>query len=419
MIKRSGEISETSRGANENAAIWAVGNGLVSTTLVTYFAQSIGAQGGIVSWIIAAPKLVGVLRWFAPYLLKLGGGYRATSITAFLLSTLFLLLLPLCAIPGLWPSTSTALSALVFCWCFYHLAEYCGFVVFIAWLVQLVPNRMRGRFFGLRERWLTAGNLSGYLFAGILAATLRDAFPIDMRWISYPFLAVYGAIAMAASVFPLKRIPEPPSFAQAHASFVEDLKHWQNPRAYWFLLYGTWFSAANGLFSTLLYVYPYRGLDISLLLPMVVLASMRLGQSVISRPVGVAIDRFGWRPVMICGQILVALGPFLFSFGTAGYVAGNLIWIAYALINVALPIAVVDGRSDSSAGPPLALYFAWTGLVFGLTALLGWSVANAFVDPKSLNDPLAYRGYFIAATLARLSAVLPLLLLPAESRSDK
>lgn len=419
MIKPSVEMQETSRGANENAGVWAVGNGLVSTTLVTYFAQSIGAGSGVVSWIIAAPKLVGVLRWFAPYLLKLGGGYRVTSIVAFLLSTLFLLLLPLCALPDMWPSTTWALTSLVVCWCLYHLAEYCGFVVFIAWLVQLVPNHMRGRFFGLRERWLTAGKLSGYLFAGILAATLRDAFAIDMRWISYPFLAIYGAIAMAVSVFPLKRIPEPPSSNQTHSSFLEDLKHWQNPRAYWFLLYGTWFSAANGLFSTLLYIYPYRGLDISLLLPMLVLAFMQLGQSVISRPAGVAIDRFGWRPVMIFGQVLVALGPLLFSFGTAGYVAGNLIWIAYALINVALPIAVVDGRSDSSAGPPLALYFAWTGLVYGLTALLGWTVANEFVDPKSLNDPVAYRGYFIAATMARLSAVVPLLLLPAESRSDK
>ncbi|PQO33917.1 MFS transporter [Blastopirellula marina] len=419
MIKRSGELPEASQAANENAGIWAIGNGLVSTTLVTYFAQSLGAQSGIVSWIVAAPKLVGVLRWFAPYLLKLGGSYRTTSITAFLLSTLFLLLLPLCAIPGLWPSTNMALTALVFCWCFYHLAEYCGFVVFIAWLIQLVPNPLRGRFFGLRERWLTAGKLSGYLFAGLLAATLRDAFAVDLRWITYPFLAIYGAMVMVASVIPIARIPEPPPQSQIHSSFLEDLKHWRNPRAYWFLLYGTWFSAANGLFSTLLYVYPYRGLNISLLLPMVLMAAMQLGQSIISRPAGVAIDRFGWRPVMICGQVLVALGPYLFRFGTAGYVAGNLIWIAYALINVALPIAVVDGRRDASAGPPLALYFAWTGLVYGLTALAGWSVANFFVASKLLNDPAAYGTYFLVATVARLSAVLPLLLLPAESRTDK
>ncbi|MFN3151200.1 MFS transporter [Bremerella sp.] len=417
MNPSSAELQRTSRGANENAGIWALGNGLVSTTLVSYFAQSLGAQSAAVSWIIAAPKLVGVLRWFAPSLLRLGGSYRATSTWAFLVSTVFLLILPLCAVPELWPSTTLAIWAIVLCWCLYHLAEYCGYVIFVAWLMQMVPPNVRGRFFGLRERWLTAGNLLGFLFAGLLGAVLRNAFELDLRWIAYPMLAIYGALAIAFSVLPLKRIPEPKAIIPADHSFLEDWKHWSGSRARWFLLYGTWFSAANGLFSTLLYVYPYRGLDLSLFLPLTMAASMRLGQSLISRPVGVTIDRFGWRSVMICGQVLIAFGPLLFSFGTAGYIAGNLVWIAYALINVALPIAIVDGRHDRSAAPPLALYFAWTGLVYGLTALAGQSVADYFVVQEYRSEPSAYTTYFLAATLARLSAVVPLVLLPAERNS--
>ncbi|WDI40056.1 MFS transporter [Bremerella sp. P1] len=414
MNPSSAELERTSRGANENAGIWALGNGLVSTTLVSYFAQSLGAQSAAVSWIIAAPKLVGVLRWFAPNLLKLGGSYRTTSTWAFLVSTVFLLLLPLCSVRELWPSTTVAILAIVFCWCMYHLAEYCGYVVFIAWLMQLVSPEIRGRFFGLRERWLTAGNLAGFLFAGLLGAVLRNAFEMDLRWIAYPLLAIYGAMAIGLSVLPLRRIPEPETTAPPGHSLIDDWKHWSGSRARWFLLYGTWFSAANGLFSTLLYIYPYRALDLSLFLPLTMAASMRLGQSLISRPVGVTIDRFGWRSVMICGQVLIAFGPLLFSFGTVGYIAGNLIWIAYALINVALPIAIVDGRHDRSAAPPLALYFAWTGLVYGLTALAGQSVADFFVSTQYRNDPSAYDTYFFVATLARLSAVLPLVLLPAE-----
>lgn len=417
MNPSSAEIERTSRGANKNAGIWALGNGLVSTTLVSYFAQSLGAQSAAISWIIAAPKLVGALRWFAPSLLKLGRGYRATSTWAFLLSTVFLLLLPLSSVPWFWPSSTVAIAAIVVCWCMYHLAEYCGYVVFVSWLMQMIPPEIRGRFFGLRERWLTAGNLVGFLFAGLLGAVLRNGFEIDLRWITYPMLTIYGAFAIAFSVLPLRHIPEPATTIPPNNSIADDWKHWSGARARWFLLYGTWFSAANGLFSTLLYIYPYRGLDLSLLLPLTMAASMRLGQSLISRPVGVTIDRFGWRSVMICGQVLIAFGPFLFSFGTVGYVAGNLIWIAYALINVALPIAIVDGRHDRSAAPPLALYFAWTGLVYGLTALAGQSVADFFVSTSHRNDPSAYNTYFYVATLARLSAVLPLVLLPAERKS--
>ncbi|MBA2114312.1 MFS transporter [Bremerella alba] len=416
MNPSSAEHERTSRGANENAGIWALGNGLVSTTLISFFAQSLGAQSGAISWIIAAPKLVGVLRWFAPSLLKFGGGYRITSVGPFLLSTVFLLLLPLSSVPGIWPSPSVAIAAIVVCWCMYHLAEYCGYVVFIAWLMQLVTPEIRGRFFGLRERWLTAGNLAGFLFAGILGAALRNGFEVDLRWIAYPLLAIFGAFAIGFSVLPLRRIPEPENDIPPNLSLIEDWKYWSRPRARWFLLYGTWFSAANGLFSTLLYIYPYRALDLSLFLPLTMAASMRLGQSIISRPVGVTIDRFGWRSVMICGQVLIALGPFLFSFGTVGYVAGNLIWIAYALINVALPIAIVDGRHDRSAAPPLALYFAWTGLVYGLTALAGQLVADFFVSTQYRQDSASYDTYFIVATLARLSAVLPLVLLPADRK---
>lgn len=416
MNPSSAELERTSRGANENAGIWALGNGLVSTTLISYFAQSLGAQSAAISWIIAAPKLVGVLRWFAPSLLKLGGSYRTTSTLAFLLSTVFLLLLPLGSLPNVWPSTTVAISVIVVCWCLYHLAEYCGYVVFIAWLMQLVSPEIRGRFFGLRERWLTAGNLVGFLFAGLLGAVLRNGFEVDLRWIAYPLLAIYGALAIGFSVLPLWSIVEPETNIPPNHSLADDWKHWSGSRARWFLLYGTWFSAANGLFSTLLYIYPYRGLDLSLFLPLAMAASMRLGQSLISRPVGVTIDRFGWRSVMICGQVLIAFGPLLFSFGTVGYIAGNLIWIAYALINVALPIAIVDGRHDRSTAPPLALYFAWTGLVYGITALAGQSVADYFVSTQYRHDPSAYSTYFFVATLARLSAVLPLVLLPTERK---
>lgn len=417
MNRPSADLERTSQGANKNAGVWALGNGLVSTTLVSYFAQSLGAQSTAVSWIIAAPKLVGILRWFAPSLLKLGGSHRTTSAAAFLLSTVFLLLLPLSAVRHIWPSPTMAIIAIVFCWCLYHLAEYCGYVIFVAWLMQIVPPAIRGRFFGLRERWLTAGNLIGFLFAGLLGAVLRNGFETDLRWITYPMLAIYGAIAIGSSVLPLMKIPESKTTSPQGSSLAEDWRHWSGARARWFLLYGTWFSAANGLFSTLLYIYPYRGLDLSLFLPLTMAATMRLGQSVISRPVGVSIDRFGWRPIMICGQLLIAFGPLLFSFGTFGYIAGNLVWIAYALINVALPIAIVDGRHDRSAAPPLAFYFAWTGLVYGLTALAGQSIADYFVEDSYRHDPSAYTTYFFVATLARLSAILPLMLLPAERKS--
>ena len=48
-----------------NGAIWALGNGLASTSLVIYLALELDARGSAIGYILAAPALVGALRWWA------------------------------------------------------------------------------------------------------------------------------------------------------------------------------------------------------------------------------------------------------------------------------------------------------------------------------------------------------------------
>ena len=54
-----------------NGGLWGAGNGLVSTTLVIYLARELGAEqiGLGVSFILAAPLLVGMLRLGGPALI--------------------------------------------------------------------------------------------------------------------------------------------------------------------------------------------------------------------------------------------------------------------------------------------------------------------------------------------------------------
>ncbi len=49
-----------------NAGLWGVGSGLASTTLILYLVRQQGASGLAVSWILAAPWLVGLLRLATP-----------------------------------------------------------------------------------------------------------------------------------------------------------------------------------------------------------------------------------------------------------------------------------------------------------------------------------------------------------------
>src|SRR4029079_18171319 len=75
-------VSNGMRLANANAALWAVGNGLVSTLLVIYLAYDLGASGLGVSLILAAPRFAGLLRLGVPAIMARLRARKAGWITA-------------------------------------------------------------------------------------------------------------------------------------------------------------------------------------------------------------------------------------------------------------------------------------------------------------------------------------------------
>src|SRR5262245_12088692 len=77
-----------------NAALWGVGSGLASTTLVVYLARERGAGGLAISWILAAPSLVGLLRLATPGWLARVASRRRFCVGLFLSSAGVLALLP-------------------------------------------------------------------------------------------------------------------------------------------------------------------------------------------------------------------------------------------------------------------------------------------------------------------------------------
>ena len=151
-----------------NAAIWAIGNGLVSSTLIVYLALSVGARNFQSGFIYAAPSsgrdaAAGGAGDSGPFPPSQGVLHRGVCRQR------------AGAEPGAargrvscrpaaarrWRSSSA--------WCVYHLFEYCGTVALWSWTGDLVPRQIRGRFCGYRERWLVSGRLAGIAFTIALA----------------------------------------------------------------------------------------------------------------------------------------------------------------------------------------------------------------------------------------------------------
>src|SRR5262245_31533858 len=87
-------VRRAMRFANANAALWAIGNGLVSTTLVIYLSNDLGATGVAVSLILAAPRFAGLLRLGVPALIRRLANRKAVCVAAYLASTIVLSIVP-------------------------------------------------------------------------------------------------------------------------------------------------------------------------------------------------------------------------------------------------------------------------------------------------------------------------------------
>ena len=107
-----------------------------------------------VSLILAAPRIAGLLRLAAPRLIRWFGSRKRFCLASYALSLAVLALLPACVATRSMGTPTVGLIVLVVAWCVYHLLEYLGTVALWAWLGDLVPLRIRGRFLGRRERWM-------------------------------------------------------------------------------------------------------------------------------------------------------------------------------------------------------------------------------------------------------------------------
>ncbi|MBN2475101.1 MAG: hypothetical protein JXB62_10870 [Pirellulales bacterium] len=362
-----------------NGALWAIGNGLASTTLIIYLALDLGAGriGLGIGLILAARHVVGLLRLGAPAVIGRLVDRKRFCLGTYLAATLILLGLPWIAAPGRLSSPDASLAALVGLWCLYHLLQYMGTVALWSWLADLAPPAIRGRFLGRRQLWLVLGEAGAMLCCGLFVWGWQALYPRQPSWVAYVIPAAMGAGFMIAALVPLAAVPR-----LAVSRIVRFGATWRSIRAplgderfLRLLLFGCWLSLANGLTQSAQFSYPKQVLGITLLTMLAVQTGMRLGQSAVSPRLGWLADRWGNRPVMIGCLLLVAQGPLFYLLATPlhwqWFLGAWLAWIAYAGLNVCLPNVMLKLSPREADTPYIATYYAVTGLCYAASTLAG------------------------------------------------
>jgi len=389
-----------------NGALWALGNGLASTTLVIYLARALHADqlGLSIGFLVAMPQIVGVLRLAAPAMIDRLGDRKRFCLIAFLLAAFVLFVLPGICAPGQLPSPVASRWMLILLWCLYHLLQYLGMVGLWSWMADVASLPIRGRFLGLRERWLVAGQAVSAIVAGLFVWGFSQCYPKTPSWIPYGIMAALGAIFMIASVLPLAWMPaarkdkgisllsQRKLKRPLSLSFLRPLG---DTRFLRLLAFGCWFSFFNGLTQAAQNYYPMQILGVSLFLSLAMPTLMRLGQWGVSPRVGTLADRFGNRPVMIVSQLIVAAG--LLGFAAASpqrwqwFLGAWILWIAYAGLNVCLPNLMLKLSPEGWNSFYIAVFYAITGLCYALSTIVG----GAWVDTYCCQVFLLPGGYEI------------------------
>ncbi|MGL6194547.1 MAG: hypothetical protein ACRC2T_06955, partial [Thermoguttaceae bacterium] len=196
---------------NLNAFLWGLGNGLISTSLLVYLIRDlcIGkenvAVNATIAWILAAPRIAGLLRLVVPQLVEFVGSRKWFTICAYFISPLALLAIPL-GIPRMihHQPTNLILTLLVLAWCVYHLIEYFGTTAYWSWLGDYIPDTVRGQVLGLRERFMVSGQMIGFLSVGLFSFYCIDKqADYATKYSAYFTPAYIGIVFLALSAVPL------------------------------------------------------------------------------------------------------------------------------------------------------------------------------------------------------------------------
>jgi MFS family permease len=403
-----------------NAFFWGLGNGLVSTSLVSYLAGSYGARGLEIGLIIAAPRLVGVLRIATPALMRLVGNRRRFAVFAYFTSAAFLIALPFASSPEMLPSRQLSLVSLVVLWTAYHFCEFLGTIALWSWIGELVPRSIRGRFVGKRGAWMNAGQVLG-MIAGA-AFTFGWQFYLDTtnqsanQWPGYVGCVMCGAFMFALAALMLTRVPNVSPSASPEVTGWREIWLPFRDRAFLrYLVYGGWFSLANGLTGSAQMMFQMNVLNISYATRLAMDGTSQGVQSTMMPWIGREIDRRGNVPVLAISQLLVAVGLLFFVVATPQtwwLVAGAyLLWVAYAGINVAMPNLVLSLTQQESYAAYAAAWFAWTQLVYAISSLAGgmlldWLSTRWGETSRFLGNPGYFSVIFLLGFGLRLIAAL-------------
>lgn len=327
--------------------------------------------------------ILGALNFFAQFVqfpaawLSSRLGYRKVAIVSVSVSRQ--LLLPLIALPWLPIAQGSKQAVLMGVAAISALLGVVGNNAWTAWMGELVPKRIRGRYFGRRAALCALGNTSAALAAGVLLDRAR--LP-GLTGAALAALALAACVAGAVTTVLMCRQHDPtPDGGRGRFDLRATLLPLRDPRGRRVLTFQLLWNTAIGASSALFSLHMLQNLKMGFALMALYNAGLAFMRILAAPLWGRALDRVGARTVLTFCSLGMTAAPVIWLFPKpwmlwpllVDVLFSGALWGGHQLASFALPLSVAprEGRPFY-----LAAFATAAGLSYAAAATAGGYLAQ-------------------------------------------
>ncbi|WP_373048189.1 MFS transporter [Vulgatibacter sp.] len=369
----------------------------VGGSVLTGWAIFLGCSPLVIAMLGALPFLAQLVQFPSAWLTS-SLGSRRVAIAGYALGRL--VYAPLVALPFLPVAEETRRWILMAVAGLAAIFTVVGTNAWVAWMGEVVPVALRGRYFGKRLSLVTITGAAGALSAGLLLDVSRRG---GWEPVALAGLAALACVAGLVTLFLLRRHQDVPVEVRRGGSGFDlgaAIAALRDPASRPFLRYQLAWNAAIGISASFFAVHMLTNLKMGFALIAAHGVAVAVMRVLVSPLWGKVIDRIGARPVLVVTSFALPVVPLIWLLPTAEsrfvalaldvILAGGL-WAGHMLAAFELPLAVAPRErrpyylaAFSTAG---GLAFAAASAVGGLLAqglpetihLFGGSLSNLHV----------------------------------------
>lgn len=282
-------------------------------------------------------------------------------------------------------------------------------VSWMSWVQEWVPIRLRGKYFGRRNRFLQLSQLIFLVLAGRLIGTLGGSVAA--------FQIVLGAavvLRIASSLFQRAIQAESPIHERPEGSlsWPEQLNLLLTTKPFlWLVAYGAAWGFAASTFGPFYAVFMYQELGLSVQDVSTVVIVSSVGAAVAAPAWGALSDRFGNKPVMLFCMIAWQLQNFLWCLLNPSntwmlygmWAFGGVVGSGFVLAMFNFQLRTIPPAAKTLA---ISINLAVTSLITAMGPIVGGKVLQHLLLGGGPSIDIYHRIFVVQPTIALLACLL-------------